>query len=89
MFEIFQVVWDLFMVRRSLKSGQLTVRKIVISVGLTLLGYLILVPAAALYDKHPEYKPLFIVAVVVTAIDFLFLVGLGLYWWRQGLARQS
>ena len=89
MFEIFKVIWDLFVIRRSVKNGQLTLRKTVIALGLTVLGYLILVPAAVLYDKHPEYKPLFVVAVVATALDFLFLVGLGLYWWRQGLARQS
>lgn len=89
MFEIFQVVWDLFMMRRSLKSGELTVRKIVISVSLTALGYLILVPAAVLYDKNPAMKPLFIAAVVLTALDFLFLIGLGFYWWRQTPAKQS
>lgn len=89
MFEIFQVIWDLFMVRREIRSRRLTWRKGLISTGLVLLGYLILVPAAALYDKHPEMKPLFIVAVVLTAVDFIFLIGLGLYWWRQSLAQQS
>ena len=89
MFEIVQIVWDLFMVRRSIRNGQLTWRKGLVSAGLVLLGYLILVPAAALYEKHPEYKPLFIAAAIATAADFLFLLFLGLRWWRQGQAQRS
>jgi len=89
MFEIVQILWDLFMVRRSIRSGQLTWRDGLISTGLVLLGYLILVPAAALYEKHPEYKPLFIAAAIATAADFLLLIILGLRWWRQGQAQQS
>ena len=57
--------------------------------GLVALGYLIAVPAVVLYDKHPEYKPLFIAAMVLTAVDFILLVGLGLYWWRHPEAQQS
>ena len=77
------------MVRRAIRSGQLTWRKSLISTGLVLLGYLILVPAAALYEKHPECKPLFIAAAIATAADFLFLLFLGLRWWKQGQAQQS
>jgi len=87
--EIFQIIWDLFRIRDSVRKGQLTLRKTLISTGLVLLGYLILVPASVLYQKHPEYKPLFIAAVVLAAIDFLFLFGLAIYWWRQTLVRQS
>jgi hypothetical protein len=86
--EIFQIIWDLFRVRDSVRKGQLTLRKTLISGGLVVLGYLIVVPAAVIYQKHPEYKPLFIAATVLAAIDFLFLVGLGLYWWRRDLVRQ-
>jgi hypothetical protein len=77
------------MVRDSVRKGQLTLRKTLISVGLVLLGYLIVIPAAVLYQKHPEYKLLFIAATVLGAIDFLFLFGLAIYWWRKTPARQS
>lgn len=86
MFELFKIVWDLIVMRDAVHKKQLNLRKGLIAAGLTTLGYLILVPAAALYEKHPQYKPLFIAAIVLTAIDFAFLIGLGLYWWRQTLA---
>ena len=89
MFELVQIVWDLFMVRRSVRSGQLTLRKATIAGGLTILLYAIVVPAFVLYDKHPELKPLFIVAVILGAADFLFLVFLGFYWQRQWAAAQK
>jgi hypothetical protein len=89
MFELFQIVWDLFMVRRSVRNGQLTLRKLLITFGLTVLLYAIVVPAGMLYDKHPEYKPLFIAAVVLGAADFAFLIYLGFHWKRQWDQQQS
>jgi len=89
MFKIFQIMWDLFMMRRAVRSGQLTLRKGLISFALVFLAYLILVPATVLWEKHPELKPLFVAAVVFCAMDFAFLIGLCLYWWRQSAARQS
>jgi peptidoglycan/LPS O-acetylase OafA/YrhL len=89
MFELFQVVWDLFMVRRAAKSGQLTLRKAAIAIGLTVLLYALVIPAFVLYDKHPEYKPLMIVGMVLGAADLIFLVCLGFYWQRQWLAAQK
>ena len=89
MFEVLKIIWDLIVMRDSIRKGQLTWRRGLISVGLVALAYLIAVPAAALYDKHPEYKPLFIAAVILAGIDLAFLVGLGLYWWRQSLRQQS
>ncbi len=89
MFELIQIIWDLFMVRRSIRNGQLTWRKGLIAVGLTVLGYLIVIPAAVLYDKHPEYKPLFIAAAILGGLDFVFLFSLGIYWWRQWAAAQQ
>jgi hypothetical protein len=89
MFELFQIVWDLFMVRRSVRNGQLNLRKSLIAVGLTVLLYAIVIPAGVLYDKNPEWKPLFIAALILGAADFIFLVGLGFYWWRQWVAAQQ
>ena len=89
MFEMVQIIWDLFMMRREAKAGRLTWRKGLISFGLVALAYAIAVPAAALYEKHPEYKPLFIVAMVLAGIDFAFLIGLGLYWWKHPQTQQS
>ena len=89
MFELFQVVWDLFMVRRSARSGQLTLRKAAIAGGLTILLYAIVVPAFVLYDKHPEYKPLFIVAVILGAADLIVLIYLGFHWQKQWAAQKA
>ena len=89
MFELFQVVWDLFMVRRAAKSGQLTLRKAAIAIGLTVLLYALVIPAFVLYDKHPEYKPLFIVAVILGAADLIFLIYLGFHWQKQWAAQKA
>jgi hypothetical protein len=76
------------MVRDAIRKGQLTWRKGLISTGLVVLGYLILVPATMVYERHPEVKPLFICAVVLAALDLVFMVGLALYWSRRPVARQ-
>lgn len=89
MFELVQIIWDLLMMRKEAKAGRLTWRKGLISFGLVALAYLIAVPAAVLYQKHPEYRSLFIVAMVLAGIDFLFLICLGLYWWKDPEAQQS
>lgn len=89
MFELFKVVWDLFMMRRSWKSGQLNLHKTLIALGLTALAYVLVIPAAVLWDKHPQYAPLLIAGIVLAALDFGFLAWLGFHWWRQGLARQN
>ncbi|MGA2537889.1 MAG: hypothetical protein ABSF53_17880 [Terracidiphilus sp.] len=89
MFDIVQAIWDLFMVRDAIRKRQLTWRKGLLSAGLVLLGYLILVPAAMAYERHPEVKPLFMAAVVLAAIDFVFLVGLALYWWKRSITQRS
>ena len=89
MFEIVQIIWDLFMMRREAKAGRLTWRKGLIAFALVVLGYALAVPAVVLYDKHPDYKPLFITALILTGIDFAFLIGLGLYWWKHPESQQS
>ena len=89
MFELVQIIWDLFMMRKEAKAERLTWRKGLVSFGLVAFAYPIAVPAAALYQKHPEYKSLFIAAMVLAAIDFVFLIGLGLYWWKHPEAQQA
>jgi hypothetical protein len=89
MFEIVQIIWDVFMMRRSVKDGSLTLRKGLIAFGLTALGYLLAVPASVLYDAHPQYKPLFIAGIVLAVLDFAFLIYLGIYWWKHPEPKRS
>jgi cytochrome c biogenesis protein CcdA len=71
MFEFFKLVWDMIVLRDSASKGQLKVRKLLLGFGFAILLYAIGVPAAVLYSKHPQYKPLFIAAIVVDALLFL------------------
>jgi len=89
MFEFVQAIWDVFVVRDAIRKRQLTWRKGLLSTGLVLLGYLILVPAAVVYERHPEVKALFMAAVVLAAIDFVFLVALAFYWYRRSITQRS
>jgi cytochrome c biogenesis protein CcdA len=87
-FELFQIVWDLIMIRDNVRKGRLTMRKTLISIGFVVLMYGIGVPAAVLYDKHPEYEAVFIAAMVVVGLLFVLLVYIGFRWYFQSLARE-
>jgi hypothetical protein len=88
MFELFQVVWDLIMIRDNVRKGRLTMRKTLISVSFVVLMYGIGVPAAVLYQKHPEYEWVFIAAMVVVGLLFVMLAYLGFRWYFQSLASE-
>jgi len=78
MFEFFQVVWDLFMLRRAARNGQLTIGVWVFAISFVVLLYAIALPAVMLYQNHPQFKPLFIAAMVLDGI--VFVVGMVWAW---------
>ncbi len=90
MFEIFKLIWDLVVLRDAARKGQLTLRVWVLAVGFVLFIYLVGLPAALLYESHPEYKPLFIAAMVLVGASFIVVMWLGLRWRAQvSAARKS
>lgn len=88
MIELFQIVWDLIMIRDNVRKGRLTIRRTVISMCFVVLMYGIGVPAAVLYDKHPEYEAVFIAAMAVVGLLFVLLVYIGFRWYFQSLASE-
>ena len=71
MFEFIQIAWDIFMLRDSARKGRLKLRAAVLAFVFVVLLYGTGVPAAALYQNHPQYKPLFLSTM---AFDLLLLV---------------
>jgi hypothetical protein len=74
MIEFFQILWNLFMLRDAARKGQLTAGVWIFAIGFVVLLYAILLPAAVLWQNHPQYKPLFVAAVVLDGI--VFVVGM-------------
>jgi hypothetical protein len=52
MFEIVQILWDLFVMRRDIQQGRLTLRRAAIAFGMTIVAYGTAVGAFVLYDRH-------------------------------------
>lgn len=76
MFELCKLIWDLIVMRDASKKGQMNWRVWVYGFGFALVEYSIALPAALLYEKHPQYKPLFIAAIALVLINFV-----GMMWW--------
>jgi ABC-type sugar transport system permease subunit len=79
MWEILKVVWDIFVLRDAARKGKLNWRKTGFVVGFVVLEYLIAMPALLLYIQHPQYKPLFIAAMVLAVVILVVFAGLA---WR-------
>ena len=80
MFEVFKIMWDLFVLRDAQRKGQLGWKKVLFAIGFVLLEYIIALPAVLLYEKHPQYKSVFIAAMVLVVINFVAFVWLALGW---------
>jgi hypothetical protein len=83
MFELFKIAWDVVVLRDGARKGQLTARVVLVGIGFSLLEYAIGLPAALLYIKHPQYKPLFIAAMVLAAVNLILFLIFGLRWYRR------
>jgi len=80
MFEIIKLMWDVVVLRDAARKGQLQWRTWAVAIGFVLVLYGIGLPAALLYDAHPEYKPLFIAAMVLVAGAVATLIWLVIRW---------
>ena len=56
MLELVKLVWDVFVLRDAARRGQLNWRVWVVAIAFVLILYGTGLPAAMLYDKHPQYK---------------------------------
>ena len=85
MFELVKLAWDVFVLRDAARKGQLNWQTWVIAIGFVLFLYGTGLPVAILYDKHPQYKLLFI---AVVALDGLVFIGF-MIWGVRRYLRQS
>lgn len=69
MFELCKLLWDLVVLRDRARKGQLNWRTWVYGFGFALIEYGIALSAVMLYEKHPQYKPVFIAAMVLVVIN--------------------
>lgn len=79
MWEILKVIWDIFVLRDAARKGKLNWRKTGFVVCFVVLEYVIAMPPLLLYIKHPQYKPLFIAAMVLAVVILVVFAGLA---WR-------
>lgn len=66
--ELIQILWDLFMLREAKRKGQLNWQVWAFAISFVVVLYGIGVPAAVLYQNHPQDKPVFIAAMVLDGI---------------------
>jgi hypothetical protein len=85
MFELVKILWDVFVLRDAARKGQLNWRIWAIGIGFVLFLYGTGLPAVMLYDAHPQYKPVFIAAMILDGLAFVWLM---IWGWRR-YARQT
>lgn len=74
MYEIFKLLWDVVVLRDAARKGQLNWRIWVYGFGFVVVEYAIALPAVMLYEKHPQYKPVFIAAMVLVVANAVFMM---------------
>jgi hypothetical protein len=72
--ELAKLLWDVFVLRDATRKGQLNWRIWVIAAAFVLFLYGTGLPAAMLYDKHPQFKPLFIGTLVLDGLVFVWFM---------------
>ncbi len=87
MLELIKLIVDGFVLRDSAQKGLLTWKGVLCAIGFVVLLYGTGVPAAVLYDSHPQYKPLFIAAIVFDATIFILFMIFGTRWYLRASAR--
>jgi heme/copper-type cytochrome/quinol oxidase subunit 4 len=89
MFEIFKLIWDAVVLRDQARKGQLKVRTFVIGFGFVVLLYAIALPAVVLYSNHPQYKLVFIAAVVLDGLLFVAFMVWAIRGWRRQVSASA
>jgi hypothetical protein len=80
--ELFKVAWDLFTIRHYQRQGmKLSAGDYVVAIGAVIFLYGTAVPAAVLYQNHPQYKWVLIVTLVFDGILFIALFVWEVKWW--------
>jgi hypothetical protein len=77
MFEILKILWDVFVLRDAVRKGQMNWRIWAIAISFVLFLYGTALPVTLLYEKKPEYKPLFIATLALDGLIFVWFMTWG------------
>ena len=88
MLELVKLLIDGVVLRDSARKGLLTWRVIAWAIAFVLLLYGTGLPATLLYQAHPQYKPLFIAAIVFDILLFVVYLFFAIRWYLRQLALQ-
>lgn len=90
MFELFKLFWDVVVIRDGARKGHKLSTGIVLrAVGFVVLLYTTGVPAAVLYQNHPQYKWVLITALVFDGILFIAMFAWEIKWYMKQRAAQA
>ncbi|HVN92441.1 MAG TPA: hypothetical protein VMT38_02030 [Terracidiphilus sp.] len=82
MSELFKIGWDLFTIRHYQRQGmKLSAGDYVVAIGSVVFLYATAVPAAVLYQNHPQYEWVLIATLAVDGIAFIALLVYEVKWW--------
>lgn len=80
--ELFKVCWDVFTIRHYSRQGmKLSAGDYLVAIGAVVFLYATAVPAAVLYQNHPQYKWVLIATLAIDAIAFIALFVWEVKWW--------
>jgi len=68
MFELFKILWEIFVVRDATRKGRLKLKTWIIAFSFVAALYATGVPAAVLWQNHPQYFPVFVAAMVLDGV---------------------
>jgi hypothetical protein len=88
MLEMLKLFLDGAILRDGASKGMLTWRVTLSAVVFVVILYGTAVPAVVLYQNHPQYKPLFIAALVFDAVLFVAYMTWAVRWYMRQLVRQ-
>lgn len=87
MLELLKLIVDGLVLRDSARKGILTWKVFLVGLCFPILLYGTALPALLLYQAHPQYKPLFIAALVFDAVAFILFMIFGTRWYFRAMAR--
>lgn len=89
MVELLKLIWDAVVLRDAARKGQVKWKMWPIAFGFVFLLYAIGVPSAALYEKGPQYRPLFVLAMVLDGLVLVAMIMWAIRYRRNLMATKS
>jgi hypothetical protein len=87
MFELFKLLIDGLVLRDASRKGILTWKVMLFGFGFAIFLYATALPAALLYEKHPQYLWLCLTTLAIDALAFILFLIFGTRWYFRATAR--